>query len=349
MLTKPDLTVEAATLQWLLSRLVCRLRTKLGFRYAQWQDVDSHFAQTVAEGYVHRERYQKESAAKKREIGPLPIIFIHYGNSQYLRYSLEQARNSNPLSPIHLIGDEGNNQYSFVKHHLYRDYFKEASKFASLYKHFCDQNQQWILFVFQRWFILKEFLRTHQLERCLHTDSDVMLYTDVTKDQQTFDEYDFTVSHGNMGSVFYVNTVEGLEKFCHFLMNVYSGKEQYYYDRMLAHFVCRQNNHLRGGATEMTALAYYAEGHFGEIGEVSQILDGAVHDTCITIPHPGFEMENGIKKIIWKANRPYGRHIRRGKEIRFKSLHFQGSSKSLMKDFLTPILTLDIQQEIDPR
>jgi hypothetical protein len=86
----------------------------------------------------------------------------------------------------------------------------------------------------------------------------------------------------------------------------------------------------------MTAFQLYAENHFGEIGEVSHIIDGSVYDPAITILRPGFEMEGGIKKIFWRNGLPYGKHANTGQEIRFNSLHFHGStSKSMMSQFYT--------------
>src|SRR5262245_28179211 len=118
MLTKPDITIEAAMLRWFLARVRYRLRAKLGARNAQWRDMDDHFARTVADGYLNKHSQTNESVAEEK---PLPIVFIHYGDNNYLRYSLEQAQHSNPYSPIYLIGDEQNNRYSFVKHYCYLD------------------------------------------------------------------------------------------------------------------------------------------------------------------------------------------------------------------------------------
>jgi len=85
----------------------------------------------------------------------------------------------------------------------------------------------------------------------------------------------------------------------------------------------------------MTALELYNETNFGRVGEASQIIDGSVYDPNINMPHPGFEMENGIKKIIWKDRQPYGQIAETGEEIRFNSLHFNGRAKALMEQHCT--------------
>jgi hypothetical protein len=85
----------------------------------------------------------------------------------------------------------------------------------------------------------------------------------------------------------------------------------------------------------MTAFQLYSELNFGQVGEASHIIDGSVYDPNINRPNPGFEMENGIKKIIWKDGYPWGTYLRTGESIRFNSLHFNGRAKKLMSQFYT--------------
>ena len=272
----------------------------------------------------------------------LPIIFIHRSNSEHLKYSLAQARESNPNSTIFLLGDSSNDVYEFVEHRPFVEYFQEAAHFQKLYKHYSTHGVDFELICFQRWFILREFLMANNLSQCLYLDSDVMLYSDVTKDSKKFEQFDFTLCWNSIGCVFFLNRLRGLNEFCQFLLDIYGNKNNFYYDRMVAHYAVRKKHHLAGGACDMTAFQFYSEGNFGQMGEASYILDGSVYDPNINMPHPGFEMENGIKKIIWKDNQPYGRFIKTGEEIRFNSLHFNGHAKKLMGQYCTAdwILTI---------
>ncbi|MGE5305780.1 MAG: hypothetical protein ACM3TN_20910, partial [Alphaproteobacteria bacterium] len=134
---------------------------------------------------------------------------------------------------------------------------------------------------------------------------------------------------------FFLNRIEALSDFCAFLFDIYSGKDKYHYDKMVAHFAARKRNRLPGGVCDMTVFQLYNELHFGEIGEAAQIIDGSVYDPAITSPAPGLEMANGIKKIIWREGVPYGKHLRTGREIKFNSLQFQGHSKHWMSEYFT--------------
>lgn len=104
---------------------------------------------------------------------------------------------------------------------------------------------------------------------------------------------------------------------------------------MLAHYATFKKSGMAGGACDNTAFDFYCYERFGEIGDTAQIIDDSVYDPAMTRPHPGFEMENGIKKIIWKDGNPYGIQLRTGKEIKFNSLHFQGKAKSLISQYYT--------------
>ena len=278
---------------------------------------------------------QKPEDKESPLMSGLPVVFVHFSNSGYLKYSLFQAKHSNPESTIYLIGDDTNDCYDFVEHHSFSDYFQRAKDFSKIYQHFNTTAYTYETFCFQRWFILLEFLVANGLEKCLYLDSDTMLYADVTEEQKKFSQFDFTLSHKTSGCTFFLNRVEALSDFCQFIMDIYTKKERYYFDRMIAQYATFKKNGMAGGACDMTVFDLYSYDHFGEIGEVAQIIDGSVYDPSINVPHPGFETENGIKKIIWKGASPYGIQLRTAREIKFNSLQFQGDSKRLMRRYCT--------------
>jgi len=296
------------------------------------------------ESNIHINSIQIRSPEKNMHVLPhmddpvmthLPIIFLHFTYNDYLKLSLCQAKHSNPKSMIYLIGNDTNNCYDFIEHHSFLDYFQGARDLSKIYIHLSSNSYKYELFCLQRWFILKEFLVTNNINECLYLDSDTMLYTDVTDDRKKFAQYDFTLSYVTSGCTFFLNRVGALADFCRFITDIYTKKEQYYYDRMLAHYAALRKNRKNGGVSDMSFFDIYRFEHFGEIGEVAQIIDGSLYDPSICVSQPGFEMENGIKKIIWKNHQPYGKHIKTGKEIKFNSLQFQGDTKNLMSQFYT--------------
>ena len=260
----------------------------------------------------------------------LPIVFIHRFNPEYLKYALLQARQSNPESPIYLLGDDSNDRYDYVIHKPISNYFQEADKFSKMFQNYNTNTVGFELFNFQRWFILKEFVLANNISKCLYLDSDTMLYADVTKDQVRFENFDFMLTWRKAGNTFFLNRIAALSDFCDFVTNIYTKRDQYHFDKMVAHFAARRKNRLPGGVCDMTAFELYGEMRFGDIGEVALIMDGSLYDPSINTPHPGLEMQNGIKKITWKGSQPYGRHVKTGKEIKINSLHCSGAAKSIM-------------------
>ena len=91
-----------------------------------------------------------------------------------------------------------------------------------------------------------------------------------------------------------------------FITDIYTKKDPYHYDKMVAQFAVRQRHHLKGGATDMTAFELYGELNFGQVGEASFIIDGSTYDPNINMPQPGFEMANNIKRIVWQNGGPTG-------------------------------------------
>lgn len=252
----------------------------------------------------------------------LPIVFMHQGDSTYLRYTLGQAQRSSPGSPIYLLGDEHNSHYAGVTHFPYRSFFQRAEEFTRYYRHFSTNGHDYERFSFQRWFILYEFLIDRGLGQCLYLDSDVMLFADATSEQARFADYDFSIAQMT-GSVFFLNSLAALHDLGDFIMNIYTRRDRYHYDRIVGHYVARQRNKLLGGACDMNALYFYHEANYGRVGDVAAILDDSIYDLAIAAPQ-GCVMQNGRKLISWEDGRPYATLQRNGRRIRLNSLHCQG-------------------------
>lgn len=252
----------------------------------------------------------------------LPIVLMHRGNSDYLRYTIGQARRSNPTSPIYLLGDQQNDQYPEAIHLPYRTFYTRAAQLERAFRHFSTNGLEYTRFDFQRWLILDEFLHAQGHAACIYIDSDVLLFTDVTRDRERFADFDFAIAHIT-GSVFYLNRLAALRDLGDFILGIYTGKDRYHYDRMVAHYVTRHRNGLPGGACDMMALDYYHEAHYGRIGDVAAVRDGSVYDLAIGAEQ-GFVMQDGLKDLEWREGVPYGRLATSGHSVRFHSLHCQG-------------------------
>jgi hypothetical protein len=258
----------------------------------------------------------------------LPIVFIHSSYSDYLKYTLAQAKINNPEASIFLIGDKDNDKYSFVEHHQIKKYSSEAGLFSKIYQHHSTSSYNGELFCFKRWFILKEFMAQNKLKQCLYLDSDVLLYADIHEEQEKYHDCIFTLSHSHGQGFNIIGSLTILDEFCDFLLKCFFSRPLR--NRLLQTAVQQPWPH--GCVSDMVVFHEYQKRTPYKIGDISVVVNKTKHDHNINLSE-GFEMEHGIKKVIWIDNKPYCRDIDTGDMIRFNSLHFQGGSKHLIKDF----------------
>lgn len=261
-------------------------------------------------------------------MGFLPIIFVHKGDSFYLKYALQNAKKFNPNSRIILIG-EGVTEYpDFVEYYRMEDYSVKRNKFISVYKHLSTNSEIIERFCFERWFVLNEFLSKQKIPRCLTVDSDVLLFEDVTKDSKNYSKYAFTLSNKSSGGFMFINSVKAIESFCTFVYNAYT-------DKKLKHVFFgwyenyKKTSTIGGGVNDMLAFEEYYKASRQKIGDITDIINGATYDAMINNPQKGFEMDGILKKVVFENGLPYA--FFKGKKVRMKCLHFQGPTKFFMK------------------
>ena len=101
----------------------------------------------------------------------LPIVFMHYGCSPYLPFTVGRAKMLNLNSPVLLIGDaENERMLPFVQHANMNRYAKQAAAFEKIYRHHSPNGLGYELFCFLRWFILRDFMITNRLTEIIHLD-----------------------------------------------------------------------------------------------------------------------------------------------------------------------------------
>ena len=260
----------------------------------------------------------------------IPIILIHRSNSNYLPYTIAQAKWTNPRSRLFLLGDESN-RYELVDHKVIADYMDSATQFAQVYRHLSTNPVEYELFCFQRWFILKDFMARQALEQCFYLDSDVMLYEDITLDQQRLASFQIALT-ADVPSTVFVNAFAALERFCSFVFNLYQNPDSL--QSIEAAFREQLQNTTATSISDMFAFAEYRQQDAQTVGNLLEIKDDSTYDAGMTTSD-GFELINGLKNIHFKQQQPFGQHLDSGKTIRFKVLHFQGRAKRCIKDYFT--------------
>jgi hypothetical protein len=262
----------------------------------------------------------------------LPIIFFHQGNSDFLKYSLRQAKFYNPDSDIYLLGNESNNKFPFIKHHLITDYNYDANQFAKIYKHFSTNSYQFELLCFQRWFVIREFIEKNKIDKFLYLDSDILLYCNATEVFRLYDNYKFTICETRSPHCSYFTSARTLDELCRFINSLY--EDESLLCRSEKEFNDRLSRGLQGGVCDMSAFYEFSKVNPGKVADLVSINDNSVFDDNFNLSQ-GYEIEYGRKKIYWRDGLPYGKHLADGRLIRFNALHFQGHAKSMIDKYYT--------------
>ncbi|NTU78069.1 MAG: hypothetical protein HGA45_01490 [Chloroflexales bacterium] len=259
----------------------------------------------------------------------LPICVFYKGDAWYLWYTLRQMRLTNPSSPIYLLSDRHRPQYDAFVHYVPLDqYFAEAEEFAGHYRHLSSMPPAYELICFQRWFVVKSFMARNGITSCVVVDPDVMVYTDLSAEQLRFASYDLTVSAGKNPQMMFLPSLEGLERFCAHLTDMYLRRlpefEAWYSDFSA--------NGGHGGVCDMTAFADYRKAYPERVANLSVVRNGSAYDNNVRCSE-GYAMRRGYKHFTWMDGRPYGRNLESGERVRFHTLHFQGGAKLLIPYF----------------
>jgi hypothetical protein len=263
----------------------------------------------------------------------IPVVFISktLGHRPELELVVKQAKKNN--EDVFLLGDEGNKHYCPAEHQNITDYDGGVKEFEDCYEHLSTNDREIEKFCFSRWFVLRNFLEKNNYEGALYLDNDILCFADATLQYQKIKHLYCVLSGRTSGHSSYW-TLEGLTKFCDYLMEVYTQKGSYDYNRLASHFTIRQHFGLPGGLCDMTLLESFARYKFPHlVGECSVASDLEWYYDHVIHEAEGFEHEHGIKKFTFKQGVPYSTHLKLKKSIPFATIHFQGPNKPLIEKF----------------
>ena len=269
-----------------------------------------------------------------------PICFVHRGDSFYLSSAISQARSSNPENPIIFLGDRSNSFYSGVEHYSYSDYFEEAKKFENKFTkdYFPNYQHPWILFNYQKYFMLRDFCQKNNIKKMLLIDSDVLVYDKISPYFEFYKSFDLTVSSPNQlntaqASFSIINDTSIFEKLCLIYEEICSKP---------AHQVLKDFN--VDGLTEMVGLGVLLARQPDTVCNTYKIETDFVINHSIHLKER-FEMDGDFMKIYWSNNLPYVKDVATQKLYKTPHIHFHGKGKWLMGK--KPYLRLTSEEKLN--
>lgn len=281
----------------------------------------------------------------------IPIIFFHLGYADYIQIALRQAIATNPDSEIVLFGNEASPVVDGVRRVITSDYeTRQSVKFRQNYRHMSYQQEILERLCFERWLWIAEFFRREGLAKAFVMDTDVMIYTDLSKLSRMFtpavkcglaqtgdDIPDNATGYKPVSGHSSYWTARAIFELETLLLELYVNPEL----RKLpeTRWAEYSQTHIYGGITDMDAIGLFKRGlradefintnelpGCGGVFDLSLCLsDGAVENQ--------YQMHGLIKRLEWRDGLPYGIECKSGSTVRFYTLHCQGCYKSFMAGF----------------
>tara|TARA_R110000823_G_scaffold308873_2_gene432724 strand:+ start:1389 stop:2213 length:825 start_codon:yes stop_codon:yes gene_type:complete len=264
----------------------------------------------------------------------IPVVFISKSiqgcqPSFYITDVMGVASKKN--DNVFLLGDERNKNLCVGEYVPYDNYKSGYQEFESLYQSLSTIHPDIEKFCFSRWFILRDFMLENKITQALHLDTDILFFANGEEEAKRFKNLDCAISGRTSGHSSYW-TIEGLVKFCDYILEIYKDKESFDFQRIAQIFTVRRAHNMDGGVCDMTLIEHFARYKAPHlVGELSILSNDLYYDHIIGTDE-GFEFENGRKVFQYRDGIPYAKYLKTGELVPFATIHFQGShNKNLIR------------------
>ncbi|REJ65421.1 MAG: hypothetical protein DWQ31_18180 [Planctomycetota bacterium] len=238
--------------------------------------------------------------------GPAPILFCHYGNSPYLRYTLACAKLNCPQKEVILLGDDDNRAVAAehqVTHVPFRDYDRGPllAEFDNVYRevrgHENEYAPHWLNFVFRRWYFVANFVEERGLEQFWHFDSDTMIVDDLASHEYKFGSCDCTEQCGSSCLNGFIANRHVLLGFLQKVNELFQRPEYLQAKQQEYH-----QDTPRQAFNEMFAYVTYRDESDIRTIWLGKPIDGSLFDDCICkdfgMEMDSFKTRQRVKKIL---------------------------------------------------
>ena len=265
------------------------------------------------------------------------IVIIHTGYTKALYYSIRQARKSNPHAKILLIGDKERKNLSKYSTFIDIDSLQSSdiALFEEVYVHLGKSSRAFEMFCIRRWFILRNLMLTHKIDRCLHIDSDVMLFCNISTTFESLSHYDTALTSA-LAITMNINNIEVLKDFCNFVIETYTNEECLNKFKTM-YYSGRHNEGVGGSISDMDLSRDFFSSSSFSLFDLSYPYNKSVFDCSIIAGRPSFKMKRKMKyemkEIFFEDNIPYCLYMENNEysKIKLNSMHFISHSKIYMK------------------
>lgn len=268
----------------------------------------------------------------------IPVIFIHRGFPEYLKYTIACAKEHK--NKVILIGDDenkciGKNWFSIEQYKS--DLFEN---FREVYIHLSPNSKWFELVCFERYFVLLEFMKRNRINQCIMLDSDVLLFERIDTLRVL---YEYEMCGGCEDRYKQVNpcvlywTIFALEEFIQFCLLSYQDNNRRY-DLLNYYREKREKREIKlyGGVSDMVLLYFWTktttcknENFFSN--KFDFFIDGNYGYAEQNRINYKMRKKLGIKKIEFKNKKPYIECPFSRKRKKILAIHFSGDAKKYIR------------------
>jgi hypothetical protein len=255
----------------------------------------------------------------------LAIVFYHIGVSDYQWFTLDLAVKKNPDAEIVLITDvidaerpEGVTVVDVM------DYYQLVLEFDKHYMHLTSCKYPFGYRGITRWLVYNEWWKQNPEKDLFVADSDVMICSDLCKEQVIWSEKDYTLSMATAGGQSFWFNQEVMQALSDLILRVYKNKNTDESKKILGHYDELQKYGLPGGVCDMTFLGYIGKQVRFNRGETTLIVNESTFDHNFLMSQ-GYEFHNGRKVVNWKKGHPYCLELETERLVKFHTLHMSCS------------------------
>jgi len=242
-----------------------------------------------------------------------PIIFLHYNDSPYLKYTLRVAKFFNPHKKVIFLGDASNSKYKKygIEHFLFDNYADTPmiDSFLKVYQRVGGTKFQrinsnkggedWTKFNFMKWFVLLNFIQKNNISKFWTFDTDTMIVSDLSRLEERYEAFDYTVMNNNHQLQGLVNNQLYLEKFCSLVIGLFLDEA---YLTHLKNTEFKENPSF--GFTIMRVFKELASRCQPNVKPLEDIINQEYFDTCICavkdeIPYDEKIRGRTLKKLFY--------------------------------------------------
>lgn len=261
----------------------------------------------------------------------IPVIYIHFGNKpEHLLNSLQQALKFN--RSVYLISDS-QLKMDNIRNFNVNDYMQNVPEFENAYVHMSTNTRDFEIICIKRWIILNNFLKEQKIDVCYYSDSDVMIYSDLSALYQNYESFDavFTLPEQQEPYRWTASACcsywksEIVNKFSEFIQWCYSDEGL---ELLKKKWIYHQENSIQGGICDMTLLYLFSK----QINffSLSRPLNGIVFDQNYldgeNYYRDEYETElnkyinRNVKKVTWKNGLPFALNRVSKETVQFAAL-----------------------------